>query len=172
MRIFKSCFFGAWTTLSLCPSHVLPLSTSNSTTDQNPLPPTSQVTCLPPSGWATTNDCLRAILLFGELEGRGTFSKHGQGGPFTLPQFRTYGSCSVVVTIAMELQDVSSWLYIAHVASLIAPICARGEYPLGTTAGTMNVGQSGRIRVTLGNRISSSPDFTEDHNVKDTIDVS
>ena len=99
---------------------------------------------------ASTRDCLQAALLLPEGSDPGYFHNGDPDNAFHLPVVRPFGSCAATVSLSEGLRDRSSWDHISYVASQMAVICSKGQYPFGQTGGVTNVGSQNSIRVSLG----------------------
>ena len=98
---------------------------------------------------ADTRDCLQAALLLPEGSDPGDFHNGNPVNDFSLPLARTHQSCTATVSLTQGARDRSSWDHISYVASQMAVICSKGQYPVGQTGGVTNIGTRGSIRVSL-----------------------
>ena len=111
------------------------------------------VTCWPSSlrgsRLTDTRDCLQAALLLPDGSDPGDFHNGNPINDFSLPLARTHQSCTATVSLSHGIRDRSSWDHISYVASQMAAICCKGQYPVGQTGGVTYAGTQNAIRVSL-----------------------
>ncbi len=135
----------------ISPALVLPISTTLSSTafaaEQ------TGAECFPArvlaSRLADTKSCLQAVLRLPDYADPGVFHNGNPSDIYKLPVVKKFGPCIVTVSITGSNRERSSWTQISSAASMDAAICSVGQYPQGTTGGTVYVGSQKRIRITL-----------------------
>ena len=98
---------------------------------------------------AATRDCLQAALLLPDGPDPGDFHNGRPDNGFSLPLSRTFESCTAIVSLINQPVDRSSWDHISYVASTMAAVCSKGQYPIGQTGGVTTVGVRNSIRVSI-----------------------
>ena len=101
------------------------------------------------SRYAATRDCLQAALLLPDGSDPGAFHNGNPDDEYRLPVVKVFDSCMATVSLTEGAQDRSSWDHISYVASQMAVICAKGQFPFGQTGGVTSAGHHNLIRVTL-----------------------
>ena len=99
--------------------------------------------------FAPTRDCLQAALLLPDGSDPGPFHNGNPDDEYRLPMVKVFGSCMATVSLPEGGRDRSSWDHISYVASQMAVICAKGQFPFGQTGGVTTAGHDNSIRVTL-----------------------
>ena len=143
-------FFFFFTCIHTSLSFDLPISSDLST---NPVAAErTGVQCLESrmrSHFANTISCLEAILKLPESPDAGNFHSNAPADTYKLPVYRNHKTCTISISMVDSAAERSTWDHISSVARSVVMICSVGQFPMGSTGGTVYVGMNKRIRIAI-----------------------